>query len=122
MNNKGTDWKPTAKQKAFIDVLFNSETATSIVQACKEAKVGRTTVYEFWFKDENFLDYVRDCREKVARFHLPRVDSAMIRKGKGGDVSAGRLLYERFDNLTQKIEANVDGKIELIIGTSLKEI
>lgn len=119
-DSKLTDWRPTPKQEAFVKVLFGSTTATTIVQACREADVSRQTLYGKWLKDPQFVSYVEECRNRVAWFKLPRVDQAMIDRAEMGDTKAARLVYERFDKLIGRLEVkgemniNVNGKAELL--------
>ena len=75
----GTTPVLTRKQREAIPYLVG---ARSLEQGCKEAKLGKTTLYH-WLKDEAFRDALEKAREDVARESIQRLKANVTKAVDG---------------------------------------
>ena len=121
-HQKTAEWKPTRKQAEFVKLLVTSRASKPIKDICSAIPVARSTLYRIWLNDPDFCAYLKEIREHVATVWKAQVDRACIREAIGGDVQAMHLFYKRFDDLIEKFDAKIEGKVEIIVGEPLEKV
>lgn len=85
------------RQQKLISALF-AELDLPVSKICVKVGVPSRTYYN-WLKDPNFTFALDQARNEFIKAHLKDVDCALLRQAKRGNVSAIKLIYERFDML-----------------------
>jgi hypothetical protein len=89
----GTNWKPSSKQIALVELLINPEDRRTKADKCEDAGVPRRTFYR-WLKDEKFINYMNSQLDKYTNSELPEVWKALMMQCKRGNVNAIKLFFE----------------------------
>lgn len=63
---------------------------------------------------EIFAEALEMRRKRYAR-ELAKVDSALLKKAQGGETSAAKLVYQKFEGWSEKTDLNVKSNIGLQI-------
>ena len=109
-------WEPTENQTAALQYAQDHDYKYSNVNLCKEVGISKQAYYQ-WFNTPAFSSWWLDNWTQHFATHLPDVYATILDKARGesdrGDVSAAKLIVERFDKgyvpQSQKILTGAEG-------------
>ena len=109
-------WEPTKKQTAALEYAQAHDYKYRVDNLSTNLDIGRSTYYG-WFSTPAFSAWWLDNWTQHFATHLPDVYATILDKARGesdrGDVSAAKLIVERFDKgyvpQSQKILTGAEG-------------
>jgi hypothetical protein len=98
------------KFKKYIDILANPCEDRNEEEIAKELDISRHTLWD-WKHEPNFWDKVWDrFTNFYAQNELPKVNQAVLRKAKQGDMVAAKMIYEIAKRYVEKSQIEVKGE------------
>src|SRR5699024_4956498 len=121
-----TEYKPTEKEKALLEVLINPENRMkSITDICKLAKCSRPIYYEA-FSKPGFVEIYKQYSIDMVKQSVASVLNTFIKEAQRGSFQHGKVLLEMAGVYTEKQELEHSGNLDInkqadIIEKYLKE-
>jgi hypothetical protein len=109
MEQNGTNWIPSAEQVKLADMMINPEDRRTKREKFEEAGVPITTAYR-WFKDKNYVEYIKSRLEEVKNSELPDIWKSLILQCKRGNINAIKLYFELNGDYSQKQQIDIGNK------------
>ncbi|MGJ0848174.1 phBC6A51 family helix-turn-helix protein [Tissierella praeacuta] len=106
-----TNYKPTEKEKALLEVLINPENRMkSITDICKLAKCSRPVYYEA-FSKSGFVEIYKQQSMDLVKQSVASVLNTFIREAQRGSFQHGKVLLEMAGIYTEKQQLEHSGNI-----------
>lgn len=99
-----TEYTPTQKEKALLEVLLNPEfRMKSITDICKAAKCSRNVYYDAFEKPE-FRELVKKKSKELVEHALPAMINTFVKQGLRGSYPHGKVILEMGGIYTERQE------------------
>ncbi len=109
MEQNGTNWIPSAEQIKLADMMINPDDRRTKREKFEDAGVPVTTAYR-WFKDKNYVEYIKSRLEEVKNSELPDIWKSLILQCKRGNINAIKLYFELNGDYAQKVDHSIGNK------------
>jgi hypothetical protein len=100
------------RKKRLAELLCDPDCELTVAEILREIGITRATLHR-WLCDEGFSAYLDALVIRFAKSEKPNVIKALVKKAKGGDVSAIKLYFEAVQG---KKDTDTSEKIVIIAG------
>ena len=100
------------RKKRLAELLCDPECELTVGEILSFIGISRATLHR-WLCDEGFSSYLDALILRFARSEKPNVIKALVKRAKGGDVSAIKVYFETISGNKTETE---DDKIIIIAG------
>lgn len=103
-----TEYKPTEKEKALLEVLINPQNRMkSITDICKLANCSRPVYYEA-FSKQGFVEIYNKYSVDLVKQSVASVLNTFVREAQRGSFQHGKVLLEMAGVYTDKLDLTVE--------------
>jgi hypothetical protein len=111
MEQKGTEYKPTAAEKRLLEVLLNPDNRwKSVTAVCSLANCTRKVYYKA-FKKPGFVTIYKDEAKGLVEREVLPVLHAFVQQAKGGSYQHGKALLEMAGVYVEKTEIALEDEL-----------
>ncbi len=108
---KGTEYRPTAKQQKLLDVLLDPQNrGITITDACALAGCSRKVYYNA-IKNEEFVKLYKDQSFDLIKAALGQVINTFIEKAKEGSYQHGEAILDMAGVYSKNTKIQLDGNL-----------
>lgn len=102
----------TPQQITAINTILNVHDRRSRAKRLQEMGINER-IWNGWNKDPAFMEYYRECAERILHEGIPEAHVALVENVRRGDISSIKMLYEITGRYTGK-DSNVDPRAVII--------